>query len=59
MQLHMKQVAGLVTALKAPFTVSSTAPVNPVENQVWLDPATMSLYVFLVGETSSTWVEIV
>lgn len=58
MQLQMKQVAGLVTALKAPFTVSETAPSDPVENQIWLDPTTLSLYVFMVGETGSVWVEI-
>jgi hypothetical protein len=58
MQLQMKQISGLATALKAPFTVSTTAPENPVENQVWLEPETLALYIFYVGETNSTWVEI-
>lgn len=58
MQLQMKQITGLIGALKAPFTVSNTLPMNPVQNQVWLNPDTMTLYVYFVGESSSSWVEI-
>lgn len=58
MQLQMKQVAGLLSAIKAPFSVSTTAPADPVENQIWLDPTSLSLFVYMVGETSSAWVEI-
>lgn len=58
MKLQMKQVAGLMTALKTPFTVSTTAPENPVENQVWFDPDNLTLYIFIVGLSSSVWVEI-
>lgn len=58
MKLQMKQVAGLMTALKTPFSVSEAAPQDPVPNQVWLEPTTLTIYVYLVGENSSAWVEI-
>lgn len=58
MQLQVKQIAGLATALKAPFSVSETAPENPVANQIWLQLSTLALYVFIVGTSSAAWVEI-
>lgn len=58
MQLQMKQIAGLAAALKAPFAVSETAPENPVTNQIWLQPSTLALYVYIVGVSNSAWVEI-
>jgi hypothetical protein len=58
MQLQIKQITGLAAALKAPFEVSATAPLNPVANHVWLEPTSLALYVYLVSETSSAWVQI-
>ena len=58
MQLQVKQISGLATALKAPFTVSEDAPLAPVENQVWFEPISMALYIYVVGESSSAWVQI-
>jgi hypothetical protein len=59
MNLQMKQISGLLTALRTPFTVSETAPENPVENEVWLEPSSLSLFIYMVGENSSAWVEII
>jgi hypothetical protein len=58
MQLQMKQVLGLLTALKMPFTVQATAPQNPVPNEVWLDAATLSLYAYLESESGFSWIEL-
>lgn len=58
MKLQMKQIAGLAAALKTPFTVSTTAPVDPVENEVWFDLITLTLYIYIQDTNGPVWVEI-
>lgn len=58
MKLQMKQIAGLSAALKTPFTVSVSAPENPVENEVWFDPSTLALYIYIQDTNGFVWVEV-
>jgi len=57
MWLPIKQVQGLSTALKTPFTVSEEVPQNPVVNQVWFQPSTTSIFVYLMDTNGPVWVE--
>lgn len=59
MKLQIKQVAGLMSALKTPFSVSASAPEDPIENQVWFDPINVTLFIYIVDTNGPVWVEIV
>lgn len=58
MQLQMKQILGLVQALKTPFTVSADAPESPVENQVWFNLTDLHLYIYIIDTNGPVWVEV-
>ena len=58
MKLHMKQIQGLLEALKKPFTVSETVPQNPIEHQVWFQPSTGDLYVYILDTNGPVWVQV-
>lgn len=58
MKLQMKQIAGLAAALKTPFTVSATAPEDPVENEVWFDTDNLALYIYIQDTNGPVWVEV-
>jgi hypothetical protein len=58
MQLQMKQITGLLVALKQPFSVSTEAPENPEINQVWFDPESMAIYIYILDTNGPVWVEI-
>lgn len=58
MLLQMKQVLGLASALKTPFTAAVTAPENPVENQVWLDLTNMAVYIYIQDTNGPIWIEV-
>ena len=57
-KLQIKQVEGLSDALKVPFSVLNTEPVDPVENQVWFNPSNGALSIFLVTEEIGEWIRI-
>lgn len=44
MLVPIKQIAGLLDALKTPFAVGTTPPENPVINQVWFDGTYLLIY---------------
>ena len=58
MQLKIKQIAGLYTALKTPFSFSDTMPENPVEGQVWFDTTSATIYIYIQDTNGPVWVEV-
>ena len=42
---------------RASITVSSTAPVNPIMNDVWIDSTTGNQYVYYTDIDSSQWIQ--
>ena len=58
MQVKIKQITGLLSALKTPFEVSDTPPSDPVENQFWIDSTNLIMYLYLIDTNGPIWVEI-
>jgi len=57
MKLQLKQIFGLTEALKKPFSVSEVPPQEPIEGQVWFQPSTSAIFVYIQDTNGYVWVE--